>query len=252
MANEASIFAGRQTSIALDLQNSAARFALQTALSAFSDVVVLDSFSVSERKLILNERPANLLITDLFNCEIHNRTFASNCLDNDKPNLIAYIPTYIATQCFFRLQQAGIPICLWRNGIDPVVKTVERYLTGNESPPELTMDDGSLTYLTYGTKNLSSKIEDIPEPLRRYLPRLSFAPVKFDFEFDSPHSQSTAMIQKVCDYFQVSNKDEAIAKIQRTLGIQQFSDQQDPVDLKLLEENALAIIAKWLNEKKAS
>lgn len=238
--------ADKQT-VALNLSDPAAHFALSHLLSSTVNIVDLDSFDVVSRKFRTREVPVDLIITDLRKCALEQIRFEVSYLHRTGPKCVALVPTCIAATYFFRLQRAKIPICLTRNGLQPVQQVVQQLLAGDSQNLEETLFAEDICYLRYGTRNLALA-NSFPEQFRYYLPRLSFDDAVMQAELDIASVDLSSRLENLCSSLGVFKIKEAI-DVAALHGIGQLLLEEDVLENKIFEANTMSAIANWLTAK---
>lgn len=246
MTDDAVITDNRKT-IAINISDPTACFALRTALSSLACTIRTDCFSIAARKFIFRETAPDLIIFDLRDCFVDKAQFEWSHTAKIGSQFIALAPTSVAATYFFRLQRAKIPICLLRNGLEPLLAAVRLSLEGAAAPPEVTLTEQDITYLTYGTKDYSH-LANFPEQFRRYLARIEFDSTLLSAEMNLRSSDISDRLANLFSSLGVESKEAAI-EVAAMHGISQLPPIEDPMESKIFEATSMSVIAKWLSEK---
>jgi hypothetical protein len=235
--------------IALNLQSPIASFALRSLLSKTVRVIATDNFSLTSRKFETQNLIPDLIVTDLDESSLDNAKFDGSNIKS-VPRLLAVVPTSTAAAYFFRFQRAKVPFCLLRNGIAPIIETCNLLLTGQPTPPEVTLGSDSFNHLMFGQRNRSDTTL-IPEQLKLYLPRLQFDPLTLKVEFEMREGDAAQRMDSLLSTLNVRTREEAI-KFGHDSGVSQLPIDRDPIEEKLFEASAMTAIARWLTERKST
>lgn len=224
--------------------------AVEFALHCLFEPLVEENILKLSTKTVLDlegRRGRKGRIADIVICEpdLHDVASAFSMTQSYYPRVVALVPAHVGSKYFWRFFRNGISLCLWKYGLNAVLRTVQASLEEAES---VIVYDWTVERFFRTPKISNTRIETLTTKQRNLLRRLRFSDKTLLAEFDVSETKMETMKENLFESLEVTSLEEAINVAERA-GVIQLSTEPDLTEGIFFQREVRSVVSSWLERK---